>query len=103
MNNLTAERERCRVKEVLRRSADGSFSKEEIADLYELQDGRCAACTARLSSKYHIDHIVPLANGGTNYIANIQLLCAPCNLSKGARSNDDFLRALRAQKQHEEN
>jgi len=33
----------------------------------------------------HVDHIVPLAQGGTNDITNFQALCPKCNLSKGAK------------------
>ena len=33
----------------------------------------------------HADHIVPLAQGGSRTWANLQTLCAPCNLAKGAR------------------
>jgi 5-methylcytosine-specific restriction endonuclease McrA len=30
-----------------------------------------------------IDHIVPLARGGTNYEGNLTPACRPCNSSKG--------------------
>jgi 5-methylcytosine-specific restriction endonuclease McrA len=33
----------------------------------------------------HYDHIVPLAEGGTNDPTNFQLLCGQCNLKKGKR------------------
>jgi len=33
----------------------------------------------------HIDHMVPLANGGGNDPTNLQLLCNKCNLAKGAK------------------
>ena len=41
--------------------------------------------TGLLSPQFakHLDHIVPLAEGGINDVANLQLLCAPCNNSKG--------------------
>ena len=31
---------------------------------------------------FHIDHIVPLANGGTNDDENLQVLCEPCHFEK---------------------
>ena len=44
----------------------------------------CQACgeTAR---PMHIDHIIPLAKGGSNEIENLQCLCDRCNMAKGAR------------------
>lgn len=32
-----------------------------------------------------VDHVVPLARGGTNDLANLQVLCKRCNSAKGAR------------------
>lgn len=65
--------------------AEGSYTGDELKRLYELQKGCCAGCRARLNKKYHADHIVPIARGGSNYITNIQLLCKTCNLRKHAR------------------
>ena len=36
-------------------------------------------------SLLHVDHIMPLARGGPNTLDNLQLLCARCNLAKGAK------------------
>lgn len=50
--------------------------------------GRCCFCGRDLSGLFstesvkHFDHIVPLALGGLNDVANLQLLCSKCNLSK---------------------
>ena len=57
----------------------------DIARMTEQQAGRCAApwCDASLADGYHVDHIIPLAKGGTHEPGNVQLLCPGCNLSKG--------------------
>lgn len=52
--------------------------------VWQRDKGRCVQCGA--SDELHFDHIIPYAKGGTSLTAdNIQLLCARCNLSKGAR------------------
>lgn len=52
------------------------------------RDGFCCQyCGAHPPSvKLHVDHIVPVAFGGTNDIDNLVTACEPCNLGKGARS-----------------
>ena len=66
----------------VRRRRDGTF---EV--LLAACGGRCQSCgvtfTAALPAE--IDHIVPLSRGGTEADDNLQLLCRPCNRSKGAR------------------
>lgn len=64
-------------------NAEGSFTEAEIAELYEEQGCVCFYCSEPLGNDFHRDHYVPLSRGGSNYIDNIVLACAPCNLSKG--------------------
>lgn len=45
--------------------------------------GRCQVCGTDVGPM-HIDHIKPWSKGGSNEAANLQLLCAKHNLSKGA-------------------
>ena len=58
------------------------------------QRWKCAACQCAIRKRYHIDHIVPLAKGGRHEPRNIQLLCATCNLRKGAKPPEEFMRQL---------
>jgi 5-methylcytosine-specific restriction endonuclease McrA len=52
------------------------------------RDGRrCARCGST-DAVFHIDHIVPFALGGACAVENLQVLCEPCNVSKGARFAD---------------
>jgi YD repeat-containing protein len=37
----------------------------------------------KATDKPHVDHIIPRARGGNNTLANAQVTCAYCNLSKG--------------------
>lgn len=41
----------------------------------------CVRCGA--SGPLTVDHIVPLALGGTHRLENLQAMCEPCNLAKG--------------------
>lgn len=72
-------------RRALKAKAGGTFTSAQIAALYKAQRGRCACCGVRLNGRFHRDHRTALANGGTNDITNIELLCGPCNLRKGAK------------------
>ncbi len=59
--------------------------------LMKLQRGKCACCGLPLGEKYHLDHIMPLALGGSNTDDNIQLLRSQCNHQKHAKHPVDFM------------
>lgn len=81
-----------RLKAHKRRSRmAGGISKDIVVFLKKMQRGLCAACKLKLFDKYEIDHIVPLAKGGTHTDENLQLLCPPCNRSKAAKHPIDFM------------
>lgn len=79
-----------RAKEVKRASQTNRRSREmvnggcvtgaDILALFERFDSRCAKCGD--TERIEIDHIMPVARGGTNSPSNLQLLCKPCNRSK---------------------
>jgi 5-methylcytosine-specific restriction endonuclease McrA len=63
----------------------GKHTPEQIKDMLEKQKKKCINCKKSIAKKYHIDHIMPVAKGGSNDIKNIQLLCPPCNHKKNAK------------------
>lgn len=66
-----------------RKNAPGKLSKDIVDRLMVLQRARCAACRSNLKKTgHHLDHLVPLARGGTNEDSNVQLLCPRCNCAK---------------------
>ncbi len=73
---------------VLRRVAVPEWVRRAV---YFRDRGRCVACNCDLTglvslqSDDHFDHIIPLQQSGLNDVTNLQLLCAPCNLKKGAK------------------
>ncbi|MBE7519561.1 MAG: HNH endonuclease [Thermoflexaceae bacterium] len=49
------------------------------------RDGhQCVACGAG-GVRFEVDHIVPLAAGGSNELANLRTLCVPCHRRRAAR------------------
>lgn len=66
-------------------AAEGSFTAQDVLSILAAQRGKCADCKVNVGQKYHADHIIPLALGGTNWPRNIQVLCASCNIRKGAK------------------
>lgn len=52
--------------------------------LLESHDGTCFYC-AQASDFFEIDHIVPVARGGSDHYDNLVVACRTCNRSKGAK------------------
>lgn len=73
------------------RDVGGKLSAGLVARLFTLQRGKCACCKTPLGDNYHRDHYIPLALDGPNEDRNMQLLCVPCNLQKGAKHPIDFM------------
>lgn len=46
------------------------------------RDGFLCAMCGYTGNDLQLDHITPVAKGGTNNLGNLQLLCPPCNLAK---------------------
>lgn len=56
-----------------------------VVDLLREQGGLCALCRYELQPNIAtVDHIIPLAAGGTSEIANLQAAHQKCNLWKGS-------------------
>ena len=62
------------------RNAEGSHTFEEWRALKEKHNQCCVGCGAE--KRLTKDHIVPLSEGGTDYITNIQPMCRSCNSRK---------------------
>ena len=82
-----------RTYKARKRDAVGTHNGDDVKEILKRQRGRCAYCRCKLK-KYHVDHIHPLALGGTNWPNNLQILCAPCNLRKKDKDAADFAREL---------
>ena len=64
--------------------------------LFGKQEGQCAGCLVVFPFRnFTIDHVIPRNKGGADNIGNLQLLCGACNSTKGTRSQEEFLAALK--------
>ena len=70
----SAHRRRSRVL-----AAPGAASAEQLRARIAFYGHRCAYCRGVFE---HVDHVIPLSRGGSNWPANLRPACAPCNLSK---------------------
>ena len=76
------------------RASGEGWTAADVAAIKRLQRGLCAYCRVKLPKRFHRDHIVPLVSGGLHDRRNLQLLCEPCNLSKGRRDPIAHARTL---------
>ena len=91
--NPEAKRKNDQNRRARKRQCNGSLSKNIVQKLLVLQKGLCPCCRQPLGEKYHIDHILPLALGGSNTDDNVQLLRANCNQRKSAKHPVDFMQS----------
>lgn len=66
---------------------------EEIKNLTEMKEeklkqcgSKCAGCKKKVQ-RLHLDHIIPLADGGAHNLENMQLLCVTCHREKTGDEN----------------
>lgn len=57
------------------------LTKKQRETIMRRDKGKCVICGT--SKRLHIDHIVPVTNGGSSDDSNLRVLCETCNCSKG--------------------
>ena len=59
--------------------------------LMRRQDNTCVYCGyRRRATSLDIDHVIPVARGGSNDPGNLQVICRPCNQRKGVQTDEEF-------------
>ena len=62
----------------------GETKKKYIASQ---QSWKCAHCGQQLEASFQVDHIIRLADGGTNHVDNLEALCCNCHGKKTMLEN----------------
>jgi hypothetical protein len=79
------------------------LSKSVRFEVFKRDSFTCQYCGAKAPDVVlHVDHIHPVAEGGTNEIMNLVAACASCNGGKGAKLLDDSSAVERQRRQIEE-
>lgn len=86
-----AMRRYMRPIKVMRRAAEGRFDESDVVRMLAEQNNTCVACPTNIATCYCVDHVIPLARGGTHWPSNLQLLCGPCNRSKGTKTMAEWI------------
>jgi 5-methylcytosine-specific restriction endonuclease McrA len=63
-------------------AAPGSHTAGQKQGRWDYYQGRCWMCG---EAAHHMDHVKPLARGGSQWPANLRPACWPCNKRKAAR------------------
>ena len=67
--------------------------------IYHRDNCRCVYCGKECAQEeLTLDHVTPIALGGTNCHSNLVTACMSCNTSKGKKSVRSFLKYLREEK-----
>lgn len=82
---------------VARRRQRSSLPKATASTVLAKTSGKCVYCGVVLTTRknqantYHRDHVLSVADGGTDDIGNLVPSCATCNTKKGAKTMIEFL------------
>lgn len=72
-------------------------------EVFKRDSFTCQYCGAKApDAVLNVDHIVPVAKGGTNDIVNLVTSCQPCNSGKADRTLDDSSAVERQRRQMEQ-
>lgn len=67
-----------------------AISKGKRFEIFKRDNWTCRYCGAQPPGVVlHVDHVVPLAGGGTDEEENLVTSCQPCNIGKGAKGLGD--------------
>lgn len=72
------------------------LTQQERREIWNKTNRRCGYCGVRVRfEEMQIDHMRPLARGGSNRESNLMCSCAYCNEYKAARTVEQFRHAVK--------
>lgn len=71
-------------------------TEAELLDLWMSQQGRCALSDRALGPDAHLDHVIPVARGGSHGVENLRWLDPLVNVARGAMSDESFIALCRS-------
>lgn len=77
---------RLRLERLKASRAKGTHTKQQWLGILKEFDYRCVCCGCTPVGRPTKDHIVPILDGGSDAIDNLQPLCRECNSDKKADS-----------------
>ena len=63
---------------------EASLLRKDVLERDNYTSQKCGLNMRKTPKIAHVDHIVPLSKGGLSTMRNLQVLCANCNMLKGA-------------------
>lgn len=95
--NPDKTRTKNRNRHARKMAAPGKHTSADIIAILKAQNYRCGYCRKKLRKEgrsTHIDHIIPLARGGSNDRKNLQALCRTCNTQKNDKDPIEFAQTI---------
>lgn len=93
--NPAAKKQEWQRRRARKMGASGSHTQEDIRQIYENQEQRCAYCGITLfwdlAFDVNVDHYFPLFRGGSDNPDNLRCTCAHCNLTKHDKTYDEWV------------
>ena len=84
--------ERSRKRKALKRNAEHDNYMPWLSKVKSKKMFICYWCSEKVTTKnLHVDHIIPLSRGGQDTWDNICASCDKCNMSKGAKTPEEFI------------
>ena len=71
--------------------AAGRYTGADVSKILSAQNHRCFYCGTDITKHPQVDHVMPLARGGSNWPSNLVGACADCNARKGMMLPEDFI------------